>query len=60
MEPKDALFLLVGDQGDSGICRTPFQLSATYVCIASNKNSLGHVGYLQIWHDNLGGDWFVR
>ena len=66
MVPKYALFVFVGDQGDSGVRRmkdserTPFQRSATDVFIMSTENSLGDVSYLRIWHDNSGGDWFIR
>ena len=40
--------------------RTLFQRSATDVFIMSTSSSLGNVGYLRIWHDNSGGDWYIR
>ena len=66
LSKKSNFFLFKGDQGDSGVRRMkdaeriPFQRSATDVFIMSTSNSLGNVGYLRIWHDNSGGDWYIR
>ncbi|XP_065671429.1 uncharacterized protein LOC100203937 isoform X14 [Hydra vulgaris] len=59
-------FKVAGEFGDSGnrhlndSQRVCFQRSSVDVFIMATTKCLGELSYIQLWHDNSGGGWYLR
>ncbi|XP_065672469.1 polycystin-1-like protein 2 isoform X9 [Hydra vulgaris] len=63
---SNIFFKIVGDIGDSGNRRLKdshrvcFQRSNVDIFIMTTTACLGDLSYMQLWHDNTGGGWYLR
>ncbi|XP_047139597.1 polycystin-1-like protein 2 isoform X2 [Hydra vulgaris] len=63
---SNIFFKIVGDLGDSGNRRLKdshrvcFQRSNVDIFIMTTTACLGDLSYMQLWHDNTGGGWYLR
>ncbi|XP_065639762.1 uncharacterized protein LOC100197148 isoform X3 [Hydra vulgaris] len=63
---SNIFFKIVGDLGDSGNRRLKdshrvcFQRSNVDIFIMTTTVCLGDLSYMQLWHDNTGGGWYLR
>ncbi|XP_047140362.2 uncharacterized protein LOC100203937 isoform X7 [Hydra vulgaris] len=63
---SNIFFKVAGEFGDSGnrhlndSQRVCFQRSSVDVFIMATTKCLGELNYIQLWHDNSGGGWYLR
>ena len=57
--------IVYGDESDSearaleDTDRNPFQRGSQDTFLLTTPNDLGTIQYIRIWHDNVGGSWFL-